>query len=349
MAGFITSLVRSLCSTLKAVYQSMVSRRPLVGLSSVRRPLFPLCEDLKMTESQPINKRSTRVAGEWLKYVSAFLLLLTLGVGNAWGATPTLDDLEFSTSNSVRIVNEDFNSLNTVTKNATVAVTKTDQTEFGVFNCIYNNNTSNSYKIVNNENGFSDKSMSLSAGSGSPLIMHITGKTWGSKGAFRIRTTKTSTEYIGFYGETSGTIYAKAKSTVYLSVSSGSVGLHNGGAGKSDGFVNVGSYTTDIIDICVIYNTTNSATTYGDNISLAANKAHVYINGTCVMNGSSPKAFSIAQTTLTSFRVAPQPTSGNKAYVDDVQIWNALPTAAPTCTPLGQINGSFLLARRTLC
>ncbi len=52
MAGFITSLVRSVCSTLKAVYQSMVSRQSLVGLSSVCRPLFPLCEDLKMTESQ---------------------------------------------------------------------------------------------------------------------------------------------------------------------------------------------------------------------------------------------------------------------------------------------------------
>ena len=53
MAGFITSLVRSVCSTLKAVYQSMVSRQSLVGLSSVyHRPLFPLCEDLKMTESQ---------------------------------------------------------------------------------------------------------------------------------------------------------------------------------------------------------------------------------------------------------------------------------------------------------
>lgn len=89
MAGFITSLVRSVCSTLKAVYQSMVSRQSLVGLSSVCRPLFPLCEDLKMTESQPINKSGASVAGEWLKYVSAFLLLLTLGVGNAWGATST--------------------------------------------------------------------------------------------------------------------------------------------------------------------------------------------------------------------------------------------------------------------
>ena len=276
-----------------------------------------------------------------LRYAVVVLFVLTLGAGNVLGTTPTLDDLEFSTSNSVRIVNEDFNSLNTVTKTATVAITKTDQTEYGVFNCIYNNNTSNSYKIVNNENGFSDKSMSLSAGSGSPLIMHITDKTWGAKGAFRIKTTKTSTEYIGFYGETSGSIYAKAKSTVYLSVASGSVGIHNGGTGKSDGFVNVGSYSTDIIDICVIYNTTNSATTYGDNISLAANKAHVYINGTCVMDGASPKAFAIAQTTLTSFRVAPQASSGNKAYVDDVQIWNALPTAAETCTPLGSVNGSI--------
>ena len=280
-----------------------------------------------------------------LRYAAVVLFVFTLGAGNVFGTTPTLDDLEFSTSNSVRIVNEDFNSLNTVTKTATVAYTKTDQTEYGVFNCIYNNNTSNSYKIVNNENGFSDKSMSLSAGSGSPLIMHITDKTWGAKGAFRIKTTKTSTEYIGFYGETSGTIYAKAKSTVYLSVASGSVGIHNGGTGKSDGFVNVGSYSTDIIDICVIYNTTNSATTYGDNISLAANKAHVYINGTCVMDGASPKAFAIAQTTLTSFRVAPQASSGNKAYVDDVQIWNALPTAAETCTPLGTINGSISLTQ----
>lgn len=299
--------------------------------------------DCRLTVGSPSGlDAKMKQKSKMLRYAVVVLFVLTLGAGNVWGTTPTLDDLEFSTSNSVRIVNEDFNSLNTVTKTASVAVTKTDQTEYGVFNCIYNNNTSNSYNIVNNANGFSDKSLSLLAGSGSPLIAHITGKSWGAKGAFRIKTTKTSTEYIGFYGETSGTIYAKAKSTVYLSVASGSVGIHNGGTGKSDGFVNVGSYSTDIIDICVIYNTTNSATTYGDNISLAANKAHVYINGTCVMDGASPKAFAIAQTTLTSFRVAPQASSGNKAYVDDVQIWNALPGAAASCTaPSATSNGSI--------
>lgn len=265
------------------------------------------------------------------RWLVTIILLLSLGITNAWGTDPTLSDLSFPTENTKLIVDENFNSLSTVSRTSTVAVSTTNQTAYGVFNCIYNNNTNNTYAIENavNTTKFSTNCLSLSEGSGSPLIAHITTETWGTKGAFRLKTTKTSTEYIGFYEETSGTIYQANKSSIYVRNSAGTISIAKGSGSGASAWNTVGTYTsTDIIDICVIYNNTTSPATYGSSIALGAKTAHFYINGNAVMDGASPQAFALPGYTLTSFRVTPLATSGNKAYVDDVQIWKELPGAA---------------------
>ena len=270
------------------------------------------------------------------------LCMLTVGVGQMWGAAPTLSDLSFSTSGSVRIINEDFESLSTSSKTAKINVT--DATAYGVFNKMYNNNTGNTYAIVSNSNGFSTKSLSLSAGSGSPLIASVTTETFGTVGAWRLKTTKTSYNRLGIYSPTDNNNITSANTRVYVQNNAGAITLHNGSS-----WIAVKTVTTDIIDICVIYNKSGSAKTYGGTISIANNTAHVYVNGTCVTVSDvddTPKAFSISSSALGSavFRVAPEATNGNKCYVDDVQVWNALPGAAGTSVTLSKAattNGSF--------
>lgn len=77
----------------------------------------------------------------------------------------------------------------------------------------------------------------------------------------------------------------------------------------------------------VVYNNTTSADTYGSSIAIAAKSAHVFVNGSCIMDGVNPKSFTIPGFDLATFRVAPIATSGNTAIIDDVKIYNSLPTA----------------------
>lgn len=258
-----------------------------------------------------------------IKKLCIITLLLIFGVGSMRGATPELADFDMG---SPTIINENFNSLATVSRTATVANT-TAQTAFGVFNYLYNNNTSNTYAIANavGTTGFSTNCLSLTAGSGSPLIAYVGGKTFGTVGVWRLKTTKTSYNHFGIYANKTNTSITHADARIYVQNNKGVIKIHNGSSFAND----VGTFTTDIIDICVIYNKSGSAKTYGDGIALANNTAHVYINGVCIMNGASPKSFSLPTSALTGafFRVNPQATSGNKSYVDDVQVWNALPTA----------------------
>ena len=273
----------------------------------------------------------------FMRFAVVLTLIFTLGVGNMWGATPTLSDLSFSTESSVRIVNDNFNGLSTDDKTAKMAA-NADLSGFGAFNKGYNNRTSNHYAIESST--FGSNGVKITMGSGSPCGIAISGKTFGTKGAWRITTTKASKMYVGFYAEgATATAYAKAKASVYIQNNAGAISISKNAT--SGNWQSVGSSSNTKIDICVIYNNTTSKATYGDNIALAAKTAHVYIDGTCIMNGANPKAFTISGLSLSSFRVYPIATSGNVAAVDDVQIWNALPEAAEKCTPLGTVNGSF--------
>lgn len=261
------------------------------------------------------------------RWLMAVIAILTIGVGNAWGTTISLSDLTFSTSNSVRIINEDFSGVSTCSKTDKVANT-VSQTDFGVFNYIYNNQTYNTYAIQNavGTTGFSSNCLSLSAGGGSPIIAFIGGTTFGNVGAWRLKTTKTSNNRFGIYGVKGNNANTHSETRASVQNDGGTISVNSSGS-----WISAKTVTTDIIDICVIYNKSGSSQTYGGDISISNNKLHIYINGDCVMNdgGTAPKEFTISSTALTAdavFKVLPLDADGKKSYIDDVQVWNALPT-----------------------
>lgn len=255
------------------------------------------------------------------------LLLIVFSIEQMWAVAPTLDDLNFSTSGSVRIVNENFNACSTTDKTSKMAA-NTTLSGFGAFNIGYNNSTSNHYAIESST--FGSNGVKITMGSGSPCGIAISGKTFGSTGAWRITTTKASKMYAGIYAEgATSSAYTKANASVYIQNNAGSISISKNTS--SGNWQSVGSSSNTKIDICVIYNNTAYATTYGNSITIAGKSAHVYIDGTCIMNGEYPKSFTLSGLTLSSFRIYPINTDGYVAEVDDVQIWNTLPTAAASC------------------
>ena len=261
------------------------------------------------------------------RFAAVLCLLFTLSTGEMWGDALKLSDLVFSTDSSKRIVNEDFSGCSTTSGHDTKSA-NSSLSGYGVFNKIYNNSTSNYYKIENSTFGSSNNALELSMGSTSPCGVAISGKTFGTAGAWRLKTTKTAKMQVGIYAEgATSAIYGKANASVWVKFEAGTISISKNTS--SGNWQSVGTFTSNTyIDICVIYNQSGSSTTYGNSITLANNKAHVYIDGECIMNGASPKDFDIPGATLSTFRVYGIASSGNKASVDDLQIWNELPTAA---------------------
>lgn len=256
-----------------------------------------------------------------IKYICLFLMLVGINV-SAWGDAPTLSELSFSTP----IIDEDFNDVSTVSRTTTVNPTG-NLSGYGVFDKIYNNSASNTYTIENST--FSSNSLKLSQGSGSALVLGVSGKTYGTKGAFRFRTTKTANCYVGICTTgPSANAYVKAEASVYIRNVEGTLSISK--STSSGNWQEVGAFTsTTEIEICVIYNNTNSAATYGNAISLGAKKAHVYVNGTCVTSdGSTPVAYEISGLDLNYFKVSAIQSEKNVAYIDDIKVYDALPTQA---------------------
>ena len=240
--------------------------------------------------------------------------------------TPTTSDFTWPTPQ----LSENFNSLSETsgTGNTNNATTLTNLTAFGIFNKIYCGKAANTWAIESN-NTFGSNVFKLSQVGNPGVIATITGKTYGTTGAFSFKVLKTSKCYIGLYGGDDNNTTNKSYNAVYLANNgSGALTFAELGNDGKTVWVSIGSFTTnDIIEVCVVYNTTNSATTYGNSIELGTKKAHVYVNGNCVMDGESPKDFTIPVTTLTVFRACPQGNSQN-CTIDDVKIYNTLPTAA---------------------
>lgn len=258
----------------------------------------------------------------------ALAMVAMVGVGNAWADPIQLSDLVFSTSNTKRIVNEDFSGCSTTNQTATKSA-NSNLSGFGIFTKIMNGNTSNHYIIESST--FSSNAVKLTNGSNNMLILSTASLSFGSTGAFRFKTSSAAKNMvIGLYStnQAATEYYAKARASVYIKNHQGAISISNN---ASTNWQSVGS-AEGIIDICVIYNNTNSGTTYGNSISLGSKKAHVYINGNCAMNNDdTPKAFSIPGTSLDYFRLSCTNSSGNSAYVDDIQIWNELPSYDNSC------------------
>lgn len=254
---------------------------------------------------------------------AVMLLAILLQPVRLWGqekTTPKTSDFTWPTP----YLSEDFNSLSATngTGNTTSATTLTSQTSFGIFDKIYCGKDVNTWAIENN-NTFGSNVFKLSSKSTKYLIASVTGKSFENKGAFSVKIAKTDKCYFGLYANDENNLVNKAYASVYLQNNNGALSIHSG-----SGWVSIGSYSGDIIEIHVIYNNTSSTDTYGDEITLAAKTAHVYVNGNCVMNSSTPKAFTIPGTSLTLFRGCPINANGNNCTIDDVKIYNSLPTAA---------------------
>ena len=244
-------------------------------------------------------------------------------MSTAWASDLTTSDFVLPSPQ----LSENFNSLSATSgKGKTNSTTTlTSQTNFGIFDKIYCGKAENTWAIESN-NTFGSNVLSLSQVGNPGLIASITGKTFGTTGAFSFKVLKTSKCYIGLYGADDNNTTSKNNNAVYLANNGSGTLTFAELSGSSTNWVNIGNYSSDIIEVYVVYNATNSATTYGNSISLDTKKAHIYVNGNCVMDGATPKDFTIPVTTLTVFRVCPQG-SNQTAVIDDVNIYNSLPTA----------------------
>lgn len=244
------------------------------------------------------------------------LCALMVGSSSAWAQSePGLSDFTWPDP----IVDENFNSVATVSATATQNPASTTITKHGVFNGLYNNKTANTYGIENTT--FGSNALFLTSGATtSPIIIGITEKSFGEVGAFSFKCKKANVGYIGMYGDgINGTAYAKANASCYVSVNNGTLSVSNGTSWKE-----VTTYTGDI-EVCVIYNNSDKDAVYGNAISIAKQTAHFYVNGNLVKTGSAPKAMGIVNKAISSFRVVTTASSATM-NVDDVKIYNELPT-----------------------
>lgn len=255
------------------------------------------------------------------------LCVMLIGLpGIGWGQTRTAiltSDLNWGTPQ----ISENFNSVSATSTTSSSNTNQTLNSGYGVFNKVYVGKSCTS--AIENTNTFGSNIMRLTSGSGSPLIASITtynnsAVSFATKGAFSIKIAKTNYGYFGIYGADDNNNTSAASNSIYLGINDGALTIFNGGTANS-----IGSYlSTDIIEVHVVYNNTNAATTYGNEINLAAKAAHIYVNGACVMNGNNPKSFTIGGTSLTVFRVCTKFINGNAITIDDLNIYDALPTAA---------------------
>ncbi len=261
------------------------------------------------------------------------LILATMISTNVWAVDPpTLSDLTFPTP----VIDENFNDIDITGTTAQISSITTNQTAFGDINHLYNNNSANanSINIYAAGNNMTSKYFSIYKNSGHHVIAQISGGTFSQFGAWRATVEKTSHGYIGLFNTTTDqNAVSYGIASVVIQNNNGTITLQNGSS-KSN-WASVGSASSNTIDICVIYNISGSAKTYGSSISLPNMRAHVYINGTCINSAGTPTDFTLAQSsTISSFRISlPSGTGEKHMYVDDIKVYNSLPTAGACVAP----------------
>ena len=268
------------------------------------------------------------------KFLSTLALLLSLGIGSVFGTDLTTNDLDFGTP----AITETFEDVTAVqTRGNTSTVTDvTTYTTYGVFTSGYIGKAASiGYDVSAAESPMTSKFLKVIATTkGAGMCFS---STFATKGAFSFTIAKSSVIYIGFYNNTSlksGTnidAYTKAKCSAYLYFTGSAIQINSGSA-----WVDVVTDMTDLpdaFDVTVVYNNTSTDATYNNgNTALAAKRAHVFINGSAIMNGSSPKAFTIPGADLAAFRIISNITSSaSTTKIDDIKIYDALPSAAATC------------------
>ena len=277
------------------------------------------------------------------RWLATVILLLTFCIGQMRAAVPTLSDLDFGDPDFT----EDFESVEgTPSKsNSSTAWTSTTLTGYGEFTHAYlgkNNNGTQSIAVKAASSPMTSKYFELVATSNLAGVSFS--RTFGTKGAFSFKIAKSSITSVGLYAAVANSSFAHASASVYVKSNNGTIQMSSGSSWTT---VSSSLPSTDVLDITVIYNNTNSNTTYGDGISLNSKRAHVYINGNAVPNAgnTAPKDFTIPGATLTAFRIHYNASGTGK--VDDIKIYDNLPVAAAVdceATPTvgaASLNGSF--------
>lgn len=264
---------------------------------------------------------------EQSRWLMVIMMLITFGVSQVWADALKVSDLNFGTP----IVNENFNSLSTCENkpgNTSSTTTLTDQTAYGVFSTVYvGKSEDDGFAIRTSASPFSSQYFELVKADTKFAGASFTHASVSTQGAFEIYVAKTSKGQFGFYTQALSS-NANAGSSVYFKFETGTnatISCNNGG-----GWTTAGTSSSSLVRITVVYNTTNTATSYGNSISLGAKRAHVYIDGTCVMNGDDPKAFVLYGSEPSSFRVWSDQSSS--MYVDDIKVWSSLPTGSMNVT-----------------
>jgi len=266
------------------------------------------------------------------KYICLFLLVLGTST-SAWGDAITTSELDFGTA----AVSVNFNSLSATSVSATSSTTYNNgsMSGFTPFTHYYmgsNTNGAQSIAIAESSGAMTNNHMAFTITNNG--VATSFDHSFQTKGAFSFKVLKTSTVNIGIYSSnayaTGSTYFAHNSAAVMLQCSSSAISVsagQNSGTPKNWQTVTESLPSNDVLEIHVIYNNTGTDATYGDGISLGANSAHVYINGSAIMDGDAPKAMYIKGNTLTSFRICGM-TASTSAKIDDIAIYDALPTKA---------------------
>ena len=283
-----------------------------------------------------MTKMFTYLSNWKLKFTCAWAVMLTVGVGNVWGTTPTTEDLNFGTP----AVNANFNNLSTTSANNTDTknpVTNNSLSGYGPFTVSYLGKAANGTQSIaiaagDNSPMTSNHFSMVTTTNGSSVSFAYTNAT--GKGAFSFKIAKSSKATIGLYNGAASGSFSHSNSAVWLQFDGGSNIKWSMGtnSGTPSGWQTVTSSlpSADILDITVIYNNTASAATYGSSISIGAKTAHVYVNGNAIMNGENPKALSLYGNAIANFRIFNN--SASTVKVDDIVIYSSLPTAAVSCS-----------------
>lgn len=256
------------------------------------------------------------------------LCLLVFGVGTSWAETLKTTDLDWGTP----LVSEDFNSLSTTsqTGKSGSTTTITNLTGYGPFTHFYAGKNANcKIEVASVATPMTSKFFKLYGQTNVTTTSFA--QSFATTGAYSFVIDKNSIGYIGIYKDQSSLSpsYTKASASVYLNFTGSKIQISkNTGSGNWQDIV-TSLPSTSLIEISVVYNNTAQATTYGNNQTLAAKSAHVFINGERVENSGSAKSFTLSGIDLGAFRISAN-TAANMS-IDDLKIYAQLPSeAGPT-------------------
>lgn len=289
-------------------------------------------------------KTNNSIINNVVRLVSVVLLLFA-GVVNVWGTALTTSDLNFGTP----AISYDFNSVTGVPKskngNTSAADYGTSLSGYGGITSYWFSKSTSCYVAVKSSaTPMTSQYLELQT-DGTKVSIAGFERTFATKGAYSFLIAKTSVGMVGLYATGAGIsdakVYTKSDCSVYLKFTGSKIQINDGSSGWVDAVGTTDfSALSSTFEVTVIYNNTNSADTYNSgNTTLAAKRAHIFVNGTAVMNGTgtAPKDFTIPGAALTGFRLA-YGDATTTIKLDDIKIYDTWPTQAGDAITLDKNN-----------